>query len=51
MSYQLYTLIEKYVRYEYDEITIDEYTTHAFPDVTVCNMDAIYSKRYIWSCT
>ena len=45
MSYQLYSLADKYLKYHYDEVTISASKDPVFPDITVCNMDAIYAKR------
>ena len=51
MSYQLYSLVDKYLKYDYDEVTLSSTDNPVFPDVTVCNMDAIYGKSmsfYLW---
>ena len=48
MSYQLYSVVDKYLKYDYDEVTLSSTENPVFPDVTVCNMDAIYGKRYVF---
>ena len=45
MTFQLHSLISKYFCYDYDEVTISVAAKPEFPDVTICNMDAIYADR------
>ena len=41
LTYHLYTLIDKYLEYNYDETTTLVFESPVYPDVTLCNMDAI----------
>ncbi len=41
LTFHLYTLIDKYLAYNYDETTTLVFESPVFPDVTLCNMDAI----------
>ena len=45
LTFHLYTLIDKYLAYNYDETTTLVFESPVFPDVTLCNMDAINSGR------
>ena len=45
MTFQLHSLIFKYFCYDYDEVTISVAAKPEFPDVTICNMDAMYADR------
>ncbi len=45
LSFHLYTLISKYLKYDYDETTTLVFESPVFPDVTLCNMDAINARR------
>ncbi len=43
LTFHLYTLIDKYLAYNYDETTTLVFESPVFPDVTLCNMDALNS--------
>ncbi len=45
LTYHLYTLIDKYLAYNYDETTTLVFDNPVFPDITLCNMDAINADR------
>ncbi len=43
LTFHLYTLIDKYLAYNYDETTTLVFESPVFPDITLCNMDPINS--------
>ena len=43
LTFHLYTLIDKYFAYDYDETTTLVFESPVFPDITLCNMDPINS--------
>lgn len=45
LGYHLSTSVIKYRSYDYDDITELVFDIPDFPDVTICNMDAISSDR------
>ncbi len=47
LTFHLYTLIDKYLAYDYDETTTLVFESPVFPDITLCNMDAINSARSV----
>ncbi len=45
-AYHVWSLVSKYLLYEYDEKILSVASRGVqFPDVTVCNMDALFSRR------
>ena len=43
LTFHLYTLIDKYLAYNYDETTTLVFESPVFPDITLCNMDPVNS--------
>ena len=50
LGYHLATLVMKYLSYGHEETTEMIRESPLFPDVTVCNMDAISADRFVQLC-
>ncbi len=42
---EIFTVAQQYFKYQYEEVEVSGEGRPAFPDITVCNMDATNSER------